>query len=52
LEGWQPEFAEENTLGRNAAGRDSQRFEREPGRLPANRSGIPPFIYAAKVKVK
>jgi hypothetical protein len=35
-----------------AAGRDFRKFGRKPGRLPANRSGIPPFIYAAKVKVK
>jgi hypothetical protein len=35
-----------------AAGRDSQKFERKSGRLPANRSGILPFIYVAKVKVK
>jgi hypothetical protein len=35
-----------------AAGLDFRRIGRKPGRLPVHRSGIPPFIYVAKVKVK
>jgi len=44
--------AEENASEEIAAGRDFRKFGRKPGRVPANRSGIPPFIYGAKVKVK